>query len=133
MVMARKTLDSETRWQRPGRLYEQSLAEILAADLPAGIASMIESVQEQFAEIAQKQKQEQVGGGSLLEYEVLLLSALAKLGADFDYMNVRQILEGLFNDALSIDRIASVEAGEKVISSDQAQAIKVAAKLLAQS
>lgn len=131
--MARKTLDSETRWQRPGRLYEQSLAEILAADLPAGIASMIESVQEQFAEIAQKQKQEQVGGGSLLEYEVLLLSALAKLGADFDYMNVRQILEGLFNDALSIDRIASVEAGEKVISSDQAQAIKVAAKLLAQS
>jgi len=123
-------MDSEERWERAEQFYEQNAFEVLSQELPVGVQSLITYIQDHFDLIRQRQEEEDCGGGSLYEYESQLVVAVSQLGEKFSYLVIRELLEGLFSDVFSIDRIVNVEAGEPVISPDHRREVnKVAGEM----
>lgn len=126
--MARKILDSEERWERARKYFNQDVLAILASDLPSGIQSLIVYIQDHFDHIMQRQEEEDVGGGSLYEYEAQLIISVSQLGEKFSYLIIKELLDGLFSGVLSVDRIAEVGAGDLVIDTNNRGEIKRVAK-----
>lgn len=113
--MTRQRLSSEARWTRYESFYEQNVLAVLQTELPTGVVSLIEYVQNEFDFIAERQKEALVGGGPLHEYEAHLVLSLATLPENFNFLIVRQVLEILFSEALSAERIVAVGSGDEVM------------------
>jgi hypothetical protein len=117
-------MDTEQRWQRYQEFYSDNVAEILSQEFPQGIVSFITYIQEHFDLIRQRQDEEHCGGGSLFEYEVLLIMAIVEIGEDFGYVFLRELLESLFDDIFNPERIIDIGPGEFVITDEQDAQIK---------
>ncbi|MDH5533066.1 MAG: hypothetical protein OEX81_01425 [Candidatus Pacebacteria bacterium] len=114
--MTTKTTDSEYRWERYKEFYGDGVAKVMAKELPGGITALITVIQEHFDYIREEQDREHVGSDSLFDYESQLVMAVAELGEGFNYLLLRNILENLFDKALSADRIVAVSAGNPILN-----------------
>lgn len=117
-------MDSEERWRRAESFYMSEALVVISSELPRGIHSLILYIQDHFDHIRQRQEEEGVGGGSLYEYESQLIISVSQLGEKFSYLVIKELLEGLFGDVLSADRIVEVGAGGYVIDTNNRGDIK---------
>jgi hypothetical protein len=117
--MSGKTIDSEKRWQGYLDFCDSQFTDIFTRELPIGVQSLITVVQEHFDEIRQEQAKYQLDSDSLVGYEAQLVLVLAGLEEGFNFLVIREILEGLFDKVLSADRIVSIDAGGSILSKEQ--------------
>lgn len=114
--MSGKIIDLEKRWQGYLDFCDSQVADILTRELPIGVQSLIAVVQEHFDEIRQEQDKYQFDSDPLLRYEAQLVMVLAALEEGFNFLIIREILEGLFDKVLSADRIVSVDADRPILN-----------------